>query len=93
MFQKIPVPSSIQPKTVDMCQVFSGASEKDFGSVSLEAVMDTVSRVYLGITLLGISFAILEGIANSVRQIIDGLFTFIKGALGFIPGMGQTYFT
>ncbi len=66
---------------------------EDFGSVSMEAVMDTVSRVYLGITLLGLTFAILQGLATDVRQIIDGLFTFIRGALWFIPGMGQTYFS
>ncbi len=65
---------------------------EEFGSVSMEAVMDTVSRVYLGISLLGLTFAIMQGLATNVRQIIDGLYTFIKGALWFIPGMGQTYF-
>ncbi len=65
---------------------------KECGSVSMESVMDTVARVFLGISLLGSTFSILSGTVTNIRQIVDGLFTFIRGALSFIPGMGETYF-
>ncbi len=65
---------------------------KECGSVSMESVMDTVSRVFLGISLLGLTFSILSGTVTNIRNIIDALFIFIRGSLWFIPGINEIYF-
>lgn len=65
---------------------------KECGSVSMESVVDTITRVFLGISLLGMTFSILSGTVNNVRQIVDALFVFIRGSLSFIPGINDIYF-
>jgi hypothetical protein len=39
----------------------------DFGSVSMESIMDTVTRVYLGITVLGLSAQVAFPFYNNVN--------------------------
>jgi hypothetical protein len=53
----------------------------EFGSVSMETVMDTTTRVFLGISVLGLIFSMVLGAVTSIRQIIDSLFLFIKKVL------------
>ena len=64
----------------------------EHGSVSMESVMDTVARVFLGISLLGMTFTILSGTVANIHQIINALFTFIRDSLWFIPGIKESYF-
>ncbi|MGB8217403.1 MAG: hypothetical protein WCE94_08885 [Candidatus Methanoperedens sp.] len=65
---------------------------KECGSVSMESVMDTVTRVFLGISLLGMTFSIMSGTVSNIHQIVDALFMFIRGSLSFIPGINDIYF-
>ncbi|WAM22536.1 MAG: hypothetical protein OI715_00145 (plasmid) [Candidatus Methanoperedens sp.] len=65
---------------------------KECGSVSMESVMDTVTRVFLGISLLGMTFSIMSGTVSNIQQIVNALFVFIRGALSFIPGINDIYF-
>ncbi len=60
------------------------SGQEDFGSVSMETIMDTTTRVFLAISLLGSIFSIVQGAVTSVRQIIDSLFLFIKNVLKMI---------
>ena len=52
--------------------------------MSMETIMDTTTRVFLAISLLGSIFSIVQGAVASVRQIIDSLFLFIKNVLKMI---------
>ncbi len=65
---------------------------KECGSVSMESVMDTVTRVFLGISLLGMTFSLLSGTVFNIQQIVNALFVFIRGSLSFIPGINEIYF-
>ncbi len=50
----------------------------------METIMDTTTRVFLGISLLGSIFSIVLGAVDSIRQIIDSLFLFIKKVLKMV---------
>lgn len=65
---------------------------KECGSVSMESVVDTVTRVFLGISLLGMTFSIMSGTVYNIQQIVNALFKFIRGSLSFIPGIDEIYF-
>lgn len=65
---------------------------KECGSVSMESVVDTVTRVFLGISLLGMTFSIMSGTVFNIREIVKALFKFIRGSLSFIPGIDEIYF-
>ncbi|KPQ43751.1 MAG: hypothetical protein MPEBLZ_01625 [Candidatus Methanoperedens nitroreducens] len=58
--------------------------QEEFGSVSMETIMDTTTRVFLAISLLGSIFSIVLGAVTSIRQIIDSLFLFIKNVLKWL---------
>ncbi len=47
----------------------------DFGSVSLESVMDTVTRIYLGITVLGLASSMVFPFYNNVSTKKDDVRT------------------
>lgn len=65
---------------------------KECGSVSMESVVDTVTRVFLGISLLGMTYSIMSGTVSNIQQIVNALFVFIRGSLSFIPGINDIYF-
>lgn len=52
--------------------------------MSMETIMDTTTRVFLAISLLGSIFSIVQGAVTSIRQIIDSLFLFIKNVLKWL---------
>ncbi len=60
------------------------SGQEEFGSVSMETIMDTTTRVFLAISLLGTIFSIVLGAVTSIRQIIDSLFLFIKHVLKWL---------
>lgn len=60
------------------------SGQEEFGSVSMETIMDTTTRVFLAISLLGSIFSIVLGAVTSIRQIIDSLFLFIKNVLKWL---------
>ncbi len=60
------------------------SGQEEFGSVSMETIMDTTTRVFLAISLLGSIFSIVQGAVTSIRQIIDSLFLFIKNVLKWL---------
>ncbi len=60
------------------------SEQEEFGSVSMETIMDPTTRVFLGISLLGSIFSIIQGAVTSIRQIIDSLFLFIKHVLKWL---------
>ncbi len=65
---------------------------KECGSVSMESVVDTVTRVFLGISLLGMTYSIMSGTVSNIQLIVNALFVFIRGSLSFIPGINDIYF-
>ncbi len=65
-------------------RILEKSEHKEFGSVSMETIMDTTTRVFLGISLLGSIFSIVLGAVDSIRQIIDSLFLFIKKVLKMV---------
>jgi hypothetical protein len=65
---------------------------KECGSVSMESVVDTVTRVFLGISLLGMTYSIMSGTVYNIQEIVNALFVFIRGSLSFIPGINDIYF-
>ncbi len=65
-------------------RILEKSEYKEFGSVSMETIMDTTTRVFLGISLLGSIFSIVLGAVDSIRQIIDSLFLFIKKVLKMV---------
>ncbi len=50
----------------------------NLGSVSMESIMDTVTRVYLGITVLGLSAQVAFPFYNSVNVRKDDVGTALK---------------
>ncbi len=50
----------------------------DFGSVSLESIMDTVTRVYLSIAALGIAVQIIFPFYNTVNTRKTGVTTALQ---------------
>ncbi len=71
----------------------SESEQEEFGSVSMETIMDTTTRVFLGISLLGSIFSIVSGAVTDIRQIIDSLFMFIKKVLKSLFIDTDGYFT
>jgi hypothetical protein len=68
------------------------SEQEEFGSVSMETIMDTTTRVFLAISLLGTIFSIVLGAVTSIRQIIDSLFLFIKHVLKWLFIDTDSYF-
>ncbi len=65
-------------------RIIKKSGYEESGSVSMETIMDTTTRVFLGISLMGSIFSIVLGAVDGIRQIVDSLFLFIKKVLKMV---------